>query len=96
MGSAEGVLMKTIWKSILKLTDRQIVDLPHEPGHLTVQMQNDKICLWSIVETENSVTGYPVIIVGTGNPFPEEAGRFPYIGSVQHTGFVWHVFADQS
>jgi hypothetical protein len=85
--------MKTIWKFPLEITDWQIVQMPRDPGHLTVQMQNGQLCLWSIVDTDNSITGHPVIIVGTGNPFPEEAEGLPYIGSVQNDGFVWHVFA---
>jgi hypothetical protein len=88
--------MKTIWKSILEITGRQIVELPREPWHLAVQMQGEHLCLWSMVDTDLRIEHHPVIIVGTGNPIPEEAKGCPYIGSVQERSFVWHVFAAQS
>jgi hypothetical protein len=96
--------MKTIWKFPLEITDRQIVEMPHECAPLTVQMQNDRLCLWAIADPDKSPTGHPVIIVETGNPFPEEADGFAYIGSVQKVAwggsdyriFSWHVFVGVS
>jgi hypothetical protein len=84
--------MKTIWKFPLEITDRQIVDMPHECAPLTVQMQFGQLYLWAIVDPEKSTTGHPIIIAGTGNPLSEEVDGFTYIGSFHERRFVWHVF----
>lgn len=82
--------MRTIYKTQLKLIDIQTVELPCFAKFLSVQLQNNVICLWSEVMTDLQPYQYKIFIIGTGYPVPEDAVK--YIGTVQQDGFVWHVY----
>lgn len=86
--------MKTIYKYPLEIKDEQIIDLPPNHTILSVQMQNDVLCLWALVEPSNYMTTEVKIrIYGTGHPVDEE-GEF--LGTFQDERmngyFVGHVF----
>lgn len=68
-----------------------------DPKPMSVQMQGADICLWAsfgIVHLPS--IGDPqdlaVTVVGTGHTFTDD-GAQDFVGTVQHDGFVWHVFA---
>lgn len=42
--------MKRIFKYQLEITDRQTILLPHDAEILSVQVQNQKPCLWAKVD----------------------------------------------
>jgi hypothetical protein len=83
-----------IFKYPLTITDYQDIALPAGAKPLCVQMQDERPCLWVLVnadrEPDHTLT---VRIVGTGNPFPD-AEECTYVGTFQMFagGLVWHVF----
>lgn len=89
--------MKTIWKFELDITDGQEITMPSlNAPIIAVQAQNDKICLWAVVNPEFKQPQIrKIFIVGTGNPFPD-VQSFRYLDTVQtHDGrAVWHVFEE--
>ena len=82
--------MNTIWKFQLKLEDKQTIEIPTYAEILSVDIQNDIICLWAKVNPHMKREIKGIAIVGTGNPLPEGLKKF--IGTVQQPPFVWHVF----
>lgn len=86
--------MKTIYKypitSALNPVSRAMIMLPKNSKILTVQIQNNQICIWAEVDTEESLITKEFSIVGTGNPFPTY--NVIYIGTVQAHPYVWHVY----
>lgn len=86
----------TIWKFELKITDYQTVMIPFGASALSVQAQNDKICLWAIVDPKAKLSPYRFRIVGTGNNADDlGVDKTSFLGTVQtHNGaLVWHVFS---
>lgn len=96
--------MQTIYKYPIELTDIQFISLPVDSKFLTVDTQDDQLCIWATVNTEFPEIKREIRIVGTGNPinFPchgrydhinfENEIPFYYIGTVKQGSFVWHVF----
>lgn len=84
--------MKTIHKYQLGITDVQAVRMPAGAEILSVQFQNESLCLWARVDTAEKNNARLIYIIGTGHLFPEEELRF--IGTVQQFGgkLIWHVF----
>lgn len=81
-----------IWKYELELTDIQFIKVPYKSQILSVQVQNDILCMWAIVDDYDiDVVNIKINIVGTRNPIENNLGVF--IDTVQNNGFVWHVFA---
>ena len=87
--------MRTIYKYPLQITDFQTVKVPAGASPLTAQMQGDQLCLWAMIDTDVKETVDAVVkIFGTGNPV-ELDGEWGYMGSVQQSIFVWHVFVGE-
>lgn len=87
--------MDTIWRFSLPITDRPMIDMPRGAHVLSSppSSRNDsQIEIWAQVDTDQSVEKREFRIVGTGNPAPDDCGRF--VGSViTHGGVaVWHVY----
>ena len=87
-----------IWKYPLKMTDKQVVEMPYRAKILTVQVQFGTPCLWALVDETNipgvKLTPRTITIYGTGNPMPVNPGV--YIGTFQVRGgdLVFHVFEE--
>jgi hypothetical protein len=83
-----------IYKYILKFEDEQYLKLPKLAEVLTVQMQNDELALWAIVNPTQSEFDLRIFeIYGTGNPFPSVGmSERKYISTVQNNKFIWHIF----
>lgn len=82
-----------IWKYPLAVIDCQFLNMPIGAQLLTVQMQNGKPCLWALVdETATETQRRGITIHGTGNPVPDDPGR--YIATFQMMGgdLVFHAF----
>lgn len=82
-----------IWKWPLEITDLQTLDIPSDATILTVQTQNGSPQLWALCATPvENTTPRHIAIYGTGNPLPDNVGR--YISTFQmHDGaFVFHAF----
>lgn len=82
--------MEKIYKYELKLQAEQVVQMPHKPEILSVQIQRGVICVWALVNTTYSDVAYIFEIIGTGNPVDSMLRK--YLGTVQDGSMVWHVF----
>lgn len=83
--------MKKVYKYSLPITDRQTVMLPNGFQVVMVGLDPKGLpCLWAIVDPERTASPETVIIVGTGQPLPDNFVR--HIGSFVDGRFVWHVF----
>jgi len=84
--------MKVIYKYELKLTEKQTIEMPAFARFLSVQVQNGKIQVWALVDTEQPPRLNIFKIIGTGGRIDETLGIF--LGTIQLGGFVWHVFLE--
>lgn len=87
--------MKTIWKSVLALTDMQIIKVPEGAIFLSTAIQNNQICIWYAVDDRAKLVGANIYIFGTGNPIPATFdGKF--IGTVlmHNDMFAWHIYKE--
>jgi hypothetical protein len=87
--------MRTIWKYELLTTDEQTVLMPMLAELLAVQVQNDKPCVWALVDPEQKQTRRGFRVYGTEQSLPNTtalAGK--YVGTYQLEGgsLVFHVF----
>lgn len=85
--------MKTIWKFPLKMTDRQIVEMPLPAKLLCVQLQgrnpNEAACLWAEVDPEGEKVRIEIAMIGTGHPLPD---GMRYISTMQYGALVFHFY----
>ena len=85
-----------VFRYRLPITDAPTVNLPGDAQVLSVgppRDGSDELDMWALVDL-NRVFDTPrhFRVVGTGNPMPDDCGRF--IGTVPTHGgsLVWHVF----
>ena len=83
--------MKTIWKFPLSVTDFQSVRIPRDAEILSVADQYGDICVWALVDPKAELEDRMFYIFGTGNPVNEVIPK-NFLGSIQQSVFVWHVF----
>lgn len=88
-----------IFKYQLALTDEQTV-LMHgkTPRILSVQVQNNQVCVWAVVDEDAQLEPVEFRIYGTGNPVPADLHAMHHIGTVQLAGggLVFHVFTTKA
>lgn len=83
-----------IRKYDLKLTDRQIVEMPAASNILSVANQQDALCLWAMVDPSNPISVQRDIeIIDTG--FLILDAKRTFLGTVVIDPFVLHVFERQ-
>lgn len=86
----------TIWKFELDTVGK--VEMPIGAEPLTVQMQNDKPCLWAMVDPEAAKETRQFNIFGTGHKLPvgNLLTKLKYIATFQMYGgtLVFHVFEE--
>lgn len=84
-----------IWKYPLELEGEQSITIPRNSKILSVQTQNDKICMWiecPTISIKNNLNNNKIIyIVGTGTLFNIKE-NVHYVSSVQMKGYVWHIY----
>jgi len=83
--------MWTIHKYILQIDGIIVIDMPIGSKILDVQNQDNRICMWVIVNTELETEERVFQIIGTGHQLLGRTEK-KYIGTVQQGPFVWHVF----
>lgn len=81
---------KMIYKYPLVLTEKQSLAMPKNAEILDVQVQNNVIVLWALVDPETNDEVRKFEIFGTGVAMADVTRI--YLGTVQKNGFVWHVF----
>jgi hypothetical protein len=82
--------MKSIFKFPLQLRANQTVEMQPDAEILSVQKQNETITIWAVVDPEVEMIQRRFRIVATGEEFTDEG--LEYIGTVQLSGLVWHIF----
>lgn len=85
--------MESIWKFPLQVVDQQTIAMPVGAKLLTVQVQNDRPCLWALVAAEAvPVEDVDIRTHGTGHRF--DAHVYEYIATYQlnNGALVFHVF----
>jgi len=88
---------RQVWKFNLGLIGRYVtsvpVAIPSGARLLSVGIQEDQMMLWALVDPPNKPVAREFMIIGTGVPSEALEARAPqFIGTVQHNGYVWHVF----
>ena len=89
-------MKKTIWKYQLEPIDNQDIEMPFNSKILTIQTQQEKPCLWALVDPSEKTEKRHIEIFGTGHPIHYDIGDTErnYIGSYQleNGALVFHVF----
>lgn len=81
---------KVIWKFPLEKPDNEIL-MPIQAEILTVQMQNNVLVLWALVDPLQSIKKKRIFrVFATGEE--SQFDNFKYIGTFQQNWFVGHVF----
>jgi len=88
--------VKTIWKYPVVVMDEIWVYMPIGAEILDVQEQQDSICLWALVDSNEPLIKRKFRIFGTGRPvdLDDDEQTWKFIATVQSTPFVWHIFED--
>lgn len=83
---------KTIWKYTLQPSSL-ILEIPEGSEILSVESQNNKICIWFLVDPSADSVEREFIVYGTGHAI-SDAEHKKYIGSAQLENgmLVFHVF----
>lgn len=73
----------------------QTLMLPRDAKIIHVDHQLDSICIWAIIDTEETRMEPRIIeVYGTGQVISSELGHIQHLGTVimQRLGLIWHVF----
>lgn len=86
--------MRTIWKTTLKLTDTQEIDVPKDARMLHVREQYNEIYIWYACSTELPTEKRTIFICGTGHALPDSVSCDSYLGTVSlcEDSLIVHVF----
>ncbi len=68
----------------------QVVQMPAGSQVLCVQVQGLHPTLWALVADNKTKEARKFEVIGTGNHFDYQGKT--YIGTVQKSGLVWHIF----
>jgi hypothetical protein len=67
--------------------------MPEGARPLSVQVQDEKACLWAIVDETSSIVRQHFAVVGTGHDLPANVAEWVFLDTFQtRGGFVFHVF----
>lgn len=69
-----------------------IVNLPVNAQVITIEVQNNTLCVWAIVDPNEKRMSPELIIIGTGHAIPPQAGKFIKTIFQLDGRLVWHVF----
>ena len=85
---------QTIWEYPLEIQDVQTIRMPIGAEILTVQIQDDNLCLWAVVDADSKALTEPrfIQIYGTGHPMIGTSLDRKYIATFQIMKLVYHVF----
>lgn len=88
--------MLAVWKYNLKIQDSQEVEMPVSSRPLSVQVQQERIQLWVLVQSGMPMTKRIVNIYGTGEGINQNIGQY-FIGTVQlqKGRLIFHVFIEK-
>lgn len=82
-----------IWKATLEMKDSQNIVVPLGADILTVQLQKGQPTVWFICDDTTPMKSFKTInIYGTGQPLPNEPGRYIATFQLQDGDLVFHAF----
>ncbi len=81
--------MKVVYKYALTFPCCEVA-MPKAAQILSVQMQQNNMCLWALVDTEQPKELRYLEFHGTGNPF--NPFGLVHVATIQEGQFVWHLF----
>lgn len=84
--------MRTIYKYPIAITEKQTMILPAGAEFLSVQVQNNNLYAWVLLDTKKPKESVNIRIYGTGHPI--EDIKLKHIETIQIDSFVWHVFIE--
>lgn len=84
--------MLQIHKYVLDLKEVQKITCHSIINPLCAQMQGDNITIWAVVNTDTPLRQKNIFISGTGKNLDACISLIGYFGTVQHQGYVWHIF----
>ena len=87
-------MRQTIWKFETEVTDRFTLKMPSGGQILTLQIQNEKPCIWALVNPENDPEERFFELFGTGHEMESMGINRKYIGTypLQNGAFIFHLF----
>ena len=83
-----------VYKYEVPIADEFYLLLPIGWRPLAFQVQHDKPVLWCQIDQSNIHDRFRFVVRGTGHTFEHE-DILRYIGTVQHQGFVWHLWGER-
>jgi hypothetical protein len=88
--------MKKIFKYQIDRPDNLMHVFPIEmhAGAMVVsaKLQNNKICIWALVDTDCEMVKRTILVAGTSQQIPLQYTKGYFIDSVLQDDFVWHIF----
>lgn len=89
--------MRRIFKYRLKSPGATTLSMPRGAEVLGVQLQAGDLAVWAMVDPALPPEDRRLVVVGTGHQLPDSMAsreRYPYLGTVQASALVWHVFEE--
>ena len=81
-----------IWKWEIEVTDKQTLIMPAGAKMLDVQMQGATCCMWAQCDQNAPKEPRHLAIYGTGNPMPDDPGRYIATFQMLQGTLVFHAF----
>lgn len=81
-----------IWKFELTKERTQLVKMPLKSEIMDIQMQNNKLVMWALVDQTTDEIEVKINMYGTGWETRENTSKDEYLSTVQDGKFVWHFF----
>ncbi len=82
----------TVYKYQLTTNRETQLELPKGADILKVDVQNDTVCLWAMVDPNAKKEARTFEVFGTGHPMPDFNRRFINTFFVQGGTYVFHAF----
>lgn len=86
-------MTRKIFKYRIPVQERSSLQIPFGYRLLDIQVQDNNLCLWAIVDLDNILQEVKIIILGTGCDYPDDT-QLQYLKTVQQGICVWHIFED--
>lgn len=86
------IIMITIYKYEIRITDRQMVEMPIGAQLLHAGLDPNGVpCIWAKVRSDNEAEEREIHVYGTGHRMSGQS--YNHVGTFNQNSFVWHVFA---
>lgn len=83
-------MANVIYKYQLDPSDEQVVEMPANARILSAHEQRGMPHIWAVVDPDSETEKRKILMRGTGHAAPPASA--PFIGTVFHGPFVWHIF----